>query len=113
MLCLLLTVLILVNSAYALTIRVAPQTLVLSSAGGKLTVHTDVPYTEAETVLLKVNDSLIEIDTFADNLGNLVAQCDKADVEASIGEFDGKWTTAVVSLEVDGDSASEIITVKK
>jgi len=113
MLCLLITIAILAGSAYALTIRVAPQALVLSSSGGRLTVHTDVPYSTAREVLLTVNGTPIAAATFADNLGNLVAQCAKHDVEEAVGEFDGKWTTATVTLAVYGESASETISVKK
>ncbi len=112
-LCFLLAIMTLLGSAHALTIRVAPQALVLSSEGGRLTVHTDVPIGEAKEVFLAVNGFNTAIVMFADSLGNLVAQCDKHDVEEAIGEFEGKWTTATVTLKVNGESASETISVKK
>ena len=87
--CLVITIAMLSGSAFALTIRVAPQALVLSSQGGNLTVHTDIPYWEAGMVTLTVNGSTFDPRTFADNLGNLVAQCSKQDVKEAVGDFDG------------------------
>jgi hypothetical protein len=113
MLCLVITIAMLSGSALALTIRVAPQALVLSSKGGNLTVHTDIPYWEAVAVTLTVNDTSFVPRTFADNLGNLVAQCSKQEVEGAIDDFDGRWTSAIVTLTVDDVSASETISVKK
>jgi hypothetical protein len=113
MLYLTVTLLIIAGSAQALTIRVAPQSFVLSSQGGNLTVHTDYPCGDAEVVLLSVNGTTFIPTTFADNLGNLVAQCGKDDVKEAISDFEGKWTTADVTLTVDGASATETISVKK
>lgn len=103
----------LAGSAVALEIQVAPQTLVLSSSGGQLTVHTDVPFAMAEAVSLEVDGTVIEVNTFADNCGNLVAQCSKDAAADAIGDFEGNTTTVTVTLTVDGDSASEDIRVKK
>ncbi|MGD9127205.1 MAG: hypothetical protein PVH19_07475 [Planctomycetia bacterium] len=97
----------------ALDIQVAPQTLVLSSNGGKLTVHTDIPFEMAENVALDIDGTDVVITTFADDCGNLVAQCTKEAAKAAIGEFEGKTTTVTVTLTVDGDSDSEDIRVKK
>jgi hypothetical protein len=112
-LCLLLVAMTLAGIAHALTIRVAPRVLVLSSEGGRLTVHTDVPYADANDVLLAVNGINTEVVTFADDRGNLVAQCDKHDIEEAVGDFDGKWTTAIVTLNVNDESASETLSIKK
>ena len=103
----------LAGSAVALEIQVAPQTLVLSSAGGKLTVHTDIPFSMAETVCLDIDGTVVEVSTFADDCGNLVAQCTKAAAAEAIGDFEGKTTTVTVTLTVNGDSASEDIRVRK
>jgi len=100
-------------NAVALEIDVAPKTLVLKSQGGQFTVHTDVPFAAAETVTLAVNGEGIDVRTFADDQGNLVAQCSKETVKHVIGDFDGKTTTASAELTVDGDSASEDFVVKK
>ena len=113
MMFLLITIAMLSGSALALTIRVAPQALVLSSSGGNLTVHTDIPCGDVEQVALAVNGTTFAVRTFADNLGNLVAQCDKDVVKEAVGDFDGKWTTAAVTLTVNGVSATETISVKK
>ena len=106
-------VLVLSSSAFALEIQVSPQMLVLSSSGGKLTVHTDVPYATAESVSLTVEGVSIDASVFADDCGNLVAQCTKEAAKEAIGDFEGKTTTAAVALTVDGDSDEETIRVKK
>jgi len=104
---------LLTGSAAALDIQVAPRTLVLSSAGGNLTVHTDVPFSEAGDVALAIDGTVVAADTFADDCGNLVAQCTKEVAKAAIGEIDGKFATVTVALDVDGDSDAEDIRVKK
>ena len=55
----------------------------------------------------------VAVYTFADNLGNLVAQCTKEAVKGAVGEFEGKFTTTTVGLTVNGDYAEEDIVVKK
>jgi len=102
-----------VVNLFALEIQVAPQTLVISSGGGKLTVHTDVPFAAADEVELKVNGTGVGIATFPDSRGYLVAQCTKTAVVGIVGDFQRKTTTATITLIVDGDSASEVIRVKK
>jgi hypothetical protein len=97
------------SGAFALDIQVSPQMLVLSSIGGQLTVHTDVPFATAQTVVLEVNGTAIAANTFADNCGNLVAQCSKEAVKEVIDTT----TTATISLTVNGDSDSEVIRVKE
>lgn len=111
--CMIAVLVVAERSATALEIQVAPQTLVLSSGGGKLTVHTDVPYYWVESVSLYVNGTEVTCYTFADDCGDLVAQCTRAAAAEEIGDFDGKRTIATITLDVDGDSASEDIVVKK
>ncbi|MBN2475987.1 MAG: hypothetical protein JXB62_15350 [Pirellulales bacterium] len=111
--CLLAVAVFAASNALALEIRVAPATLVLSSPGGNLTVHTDVDFEPGLPVTLVVNDQEVTAHTFADSLGNLVAQCSKEAAKDAIGDFSGKWTTAIVTLTVCGESASEQIRVKK
>jgi hypothetical protein len=103
------------DAARGLEIQVSPQTLVLSSQGGNLTVHTDVPYRTAEEVELWINDRPVEgkLALFPDNQGNLVVQIDRERAKELIEDFEGKFTTAVVGLAVDGDDAEQPITVKK
>ena len=98
---------------FALSIQVAPQTLVLSSGGGKLTVHTDIPFGMADDVTLDIDGVEVAVTTFADDCGNLVAQCTKEAAKEAIGDFSEKTKTVTVTLTVDGDSASEDIRVKK
>jgi hypothetical protein len=101
------------GNAVALEIDVAPKTLVLKSQGGQFTVHTDVPFAVAEEVSLTVNGTTIGVHTFADDQGNLVAQCSKDAVKTVIEDFDGKVTTATATLTVDGDADSEDFVVRK
>ena len=119
-LCIGCVLVLLASSVFALEIRVAPKTLVLSSNGGNLTVHTDVPYAVADVESLVVDGTSIDpadIATYADDCGNLVAQCDKDAAKDAIGDFDGKTKTVTVTLAVtdDGapDEASGSIRVKK
>ena len=93
-----------------LRIRVAPSTLVLSSEGGKLTVHSNARYFQAEDVSLQIDGTPIAFYTFPDDRGFLVAQ-DAAARE--IDPFPGKFTRVAVTLTVDGASATETIRVRK
>jgi hypothetical protein len=101
------------GSVAALEIDVAPKTLALKSNGGQFTVHTDVPFGEAETVTLEVNRYPIDVRTFADDLGYLVAQCSKDAVKEVIGVPDEPVTTADATLTVNGVSATEPFVVRK
>lgn len=101
------------SGVFGLEIRVAPKTLVLSSDCGSVTVHTDFPYELAVEVVLQIEGTEVDADTFKDNRGNLVAQCTKDAAKAAIGEVEKKFTTATVTLTVDGDSDSRVIRVKK
>jgi len=101
------------SAAISLRISVAPSTLVLSSGGGMLTVHTNVRYADAEKVSLEVDGTGVPVRTFGDDRGFLVAQCRKKAAAAAIGDFNGNMTTAVVMLTVDGTSASAVIRVRK
>jgi hypothetical protein len=100
-------------SVAALEIDVAPKTLALKSNGGQFTVHTDVPYTGEEDVILTVNETEIGVRTFYDDLGYLVAQCSKDAVKAVIGVPEDPVTTADAMLSVDGDTATEQFVVRK
>jgi len=109
-------VMVLASWAAALEIQVAPQMLVLSSAGGKLTVHTDVPFRSVgrDEVTLAVEGDVVENPSmFADSVGNLVVQTTKEVVKDILGNFEGKFTTAEVVLVVAGDGDAETIGVKK
>lgn len=107
--CMLFALMFMASGAYALDIQVAPQMLVLSSIGGQFTVHTDVPFSTAQTVVLEINGTVIAANTFADDCGNLVARCDKEAAKEVIGTA----TTATITLTVNGDSDSEVIRVKE
>ena len=108
---------LLAGPSLGLEIRVAPGTLVLSSAGGSVTVHTDVPFDPALSVSLYVNGTSVDVETFDDDRGNLVAQCTKEAVKDVIGDIGEKfiWVTFALEVEVEGvvDSASEEVRVKQ
>ena len=116
-------VVLLTGSAYGLDIQLSPRTLVLSSGGHQLTIHTDVPYRAVDGAILDIGDSSdVAISTFADDCGNLVVRCRKDAVEDAVGDFRGRFTTIDVTLwvtYVDEDlktvdtSATETLRVKK
>jgi hypothetical protein len=45
--------------------------------------------------------------------GMAVVRCNRLDAADAVGEFEGKRTTATVTLTIMGDSGSEVITVRK
>ena len=51
-------VVLLTGSAFGLEIQLSPRTLVLSSGGDQLTIHTDFPYKSAEEVTLDIGDTV-------------------------------------------------------
>ena len=111
----------LTGSAFGLEIQLGPRTLVLSSGGDQLTIHTDCPFGAVEGVTLDIGGATeVELeDTWADDCGNLVVRCTKETVAEAVGDFDDKFTEVDVTLTVaykDGsapDSATEILRVRK
>ena len=100
--------------AFGLEIQLAPRTLVLSSGGDQLTIHTDFPYSAAGEVTLNIGDVLdVDVVTFSDDCGNLVVRCSKDDVEEAVGDFDSRFTTVTVTLTVNSETASDILRVRK
>ena len=110
------------SDVHGLEIQVAPQTLVVSSGGDNVTIHTDLPGSpdapDPPFVLTITPDggspSEVAIDdVFLDDCYRYVVRCDRQAAAAAVGEFEGKRTTATVTLTVDGDSGAEVITVRK
>ena len=107
-------VVLLTSSAFGLEIQLAPRTLVLSSGGDQLTIHTDFPYGAVDKVVLDIGDSLdVFVVTWADDCGNLVVRCSKDVVADEVGDFEDKFIWVDVTLTVNGDSAPEILRVRK
>ena len=108
-------VVLLTSSAFGLDIQLSPRTLVLSSGGDQLTIHTDFPYLAADSVTLDIGDtSEVSVATFADDRGNLVVRCSKEAVKTAVGDFDGRFTTVDVTLTVNNSAQdSEILRVRK
>ena len=53
------------------------------------------------------------IADFLDDRGYYVARCDRQAAASAVGEFEGKRTTAIVSLCIAGDCGAEEIAVRK
>ncbi len=109
---------LLTGSALGLEIQLAPRTLVLSSGGDQLTIHTNAPYLLVDDVVLDIGDaSDVSVNTWADDCGNLVVRCSKESVKNAVGDFDGRFTTVAVGLTVEydetTDEACETLRVKK
>ncbi len=105
------------TSAFGLEINVGPKTLVLSSGVQSVTVHTDYPYwmVDVEGVRLVVGGTEVPIlYTWANSSGNLVVRCSKDDVsEVVVFPVGASTTTAMVKLDVNDESASQSIVVRK
>jgi hypothetical protein len=109
------------SSACALEIQVAPQTLVVSSGGDNLTVHTNFPGfpPAGMPVILDITPwggaitELPIIGQWVDDCGFYVVRCDRQTAADAVGPFDGKRTTAVVTLTILGCSGYDEIDVRK
>jgi hypothetical protein len=106
---------VMTGSALGLEIQLGPQTLVLSSGGDQLTIHTDFPYRMVDEVYLDIGDDDVSVVTWADDCGNLVARCSKNAVKEAVGDFDGKFTTVDVKLivwDLDGKHVEGVETLR-
>lgn len=92
---------LLTGNASGLDIQLSPRTLVLSSGGNQLTIHTDVPEAAVCEVALDIGGPVVDIATFADDCGNLVVRCSKGAVEEAVGDFPGRFTTIDVTLAIE------------
>jgi hypothetical protein len=72
-----------------------------------------VGYSPALNVEVTVDGTDVAVTTFADNCGNLVAQCSKEVAKAAIQDFSGRTTQVPVTLSVCGAIASEDIVIRK
>lgn len=116
-----LALIVIAANAFALGIQVAPQTLVVSSGGDNLTVHTSFrgyPPDGAPVILTITPDGGVTADvpivhTHLDDRGYFVVRCNRQDAADAVGKFDGKRTTATVTLTIMDDPGAEVITVRK
>jgi hypothetical protein len=94
---------LLAGSAFGfdLDIQLSPPTLVLSSGGDQLTIHTNFPHSAVDDVTLVIagNDVTVE-NTWADDCGDLVVRCSKEAVREAVGPFEDKFTEVDVTLTV-------------
>lgn len=102
-----------------LEIQVGPRTLVVSSGGDHVTVHTDFQgWPESESLLEIAPEggattTVTIVDEFLDDCGFYVVRCNRQAAAAAVGEFQGKQTTAIVTLTVEGNRGVEVIAVRK
>jgi len=69
---------------------VSPNVLNIESNGGSISVHTDIAYSGVEGASLEVNGTtIVNIETFADNCGNLVVKCSIGTVKSIVVGPDG------------------------
>ena len=114
-------VVLVATAAFGLDIQVAPRTLVISSGGDNLTVHTSFrgyPPAGAPVALeIESEDGGVTevpiVHTHLDDRGYLVVRCTREAAAEAVGEFAGKRTTATVILTIMGDPGSQTITVRK
>jgi hypothetical protein len=93
----------------------------VSSGGDNVTIHTDFPGFPGKnaTVALEIEPkggsptAVTITDEFLDDCGFYVVRCDRQAAAAAVGDFEGKFTTATVTLCIDGDCGSEEINVRK
>jgi hypothetical protein len=107
---------------YGLEIEVGPQTLVVSSCGDNLTVHTNFSGFPSDGDRLEITPAggptkVVDIVArWTYDRGYYVVRCDRQVAAEAVGEFDGKWTTATVTLTVYdelGGCGSDEIAVRK
>ena len=110
---------LLAGSAFGgeLDIQLAPRTLVLSSGGDQLTIHTNFPYAATDSAVLDIGDTcVVDPVTFSDDCGNLVVRCSKSVVAEEVKnyDFERRFTTVPVTLTVnDSASAAKVLRVRK
>ena len=99
------------------TINVAPNVLVISSQGTKVTIHSNIPAGTVNVSTLELSidgaGSLIPIATFADARGHLVAKFDMLEVKGFVTVPSTVLTLAGIYFDGGSFSASDVIEVKE
>ena len=104
-----------------LEIQVAPRMLVISSGGDNVTVHTSFSGYPAEGTLVALDITAVGgepqivpiVEDFLDDCGFYVVRCDRQEAALAVGAFDGKRTTATVTLTIGDAWGAQEITVQK
>jgi len=105
---------LLAGNALALEMTVAPHVLSLKASGQVVTVHTDVNYGDVLACSLSVNGTDLDVNTFADDCGNLVVQCLRVDVVAALGANAATANFILVVETADGvSSATDSVPVRR
>lgn len=93
-----------------ITITISPSTLILSRFYPSVTVHTDLPYKEADVGSLSLEGIRVQ-STYTDALGFLVAKFDGDAVKAVVDP--GKARLTLIGLRKDGTffAGSDVINV--
>ncbi len=106
-----------IGRAQDATIKVAPNVLVISSQGTKVTIHSNIPAgtVNVSTLGLSIDGagSLIPISTFADARGQLVAKFDMEEVKGIVNVPSTVLTLAGIYFDGGSFSASDVIDVKE
>ena len=102
-----------------LEIQVGPQTIVESSGGDNVTVHTDFPgEPEGLSVILEIGPKggtakgVDIVDAWVDDCGFYVVRCDRQAAVSAVGDFEGKFTDAIVDLYIGSACGSQEIRVR-
>jgi hypothetical protein len=99
------------------TIKVAPDVLVISSHGTKVTIHSNIPAGTVNVSTLELSidgiGHLTPISTFADARGQLVAKFDMEEVKGLVAVPSAELTLYGVYFEGGDFSATDVIEVKE
>lgn len=106
-----------IGRAQDATINVAPNVLVISSQGTKVTIHSNIPAGTVNVSTLELSidgiGSLTPISTFADARGQLVAKFDREEVKGIVTVPSAELTLAGIYFEGGTFAASDVIVVKE
>lgn len=106
-----------IGRAQDATINVAPNMLVISSMGNKVTIHSNIPAGTVNVSTLELSidgiGSLTPISTFADARGQLVAKFDMEEVKGIVNVPSTELTLTGVYFEGGTFTASDVIEVKE
>lgn len=96
-----------------LGVAVSPQTLLLSSdQGGRVTVHTSIPYGSVDQTTLALNDVPVS-SVGADSLGHLVAGFDEAAIKAIVAPPEATLTLTGCYTDGTAFAGSDTVRVRE
>jgi hypothetical protein len=99
------------GEAVTISIQVSPQTIVLSSLGGTVSVHTDIPLSIVDRESVQM-DGMVPYLVKSDARGNLVAKFDLATVKARVSPPSATFTLTGYTLDGDAFTGTDTVVVK-